>query len=137
MEKMRTIKFRGKRLDNGGWAYGSLAAYPKHHVIVTVEDGGRRYSEHIIDPATAGQFTGLKDRDGRDIYDGDILNNHDEPNPLTVKWDAACCRFALFNQDGDFECDFSQLEVRLGVAVDAEVTDNIHDNPELMKGSGI
>lgn len=70
---MREIKFRGMNLC-GSWVYGDL-----RHDRMCMPDG--RLQEYIsvcgkpIHPATVGQFTGLKDKDGREIYEGDILQN--------------------------------------------------------------
>ena len=80
---MREIKFRGKRIDNGEWVYGDLVQNPCSTRIVvdfvlidgcndgTVECGGDFY---LVDPRTVGQFTGLQDSKGVDIYEGDLVN---------------------------------------------------------------
>ncbi len=119
---MRQIKFRGRRLDNGKWIYGYLA---DGYYINDINAPVRTVIE--VDSHTVGQFTGLLDRNGKEIYEGDILNNYDEPNPLTVKWDEGGCFFGLFNEEDYCECDFISLEVRLGVVIDAEIIGNIHE----------
>lgn len=136
---MRQIKFRGRSLTNGKCVCGDSIKHTEN-----ASDNGTEVLTYIgervpnarkvgamkwvlVDPATVGQFTGLLDRNGNEIYEGDILNNYDEPNPLTVKWNAGGCFFGLFNDEGDCECDFNSLEVRLGVAVNAEVVGNIHE----------
>lgn len=74
---MREIKFRGKRLDNGEWIYGSLLVShfkddKKERYFITQFSGNYTF-EHEVDPATVGQFTGLKDKSGREIWEGGYI----------------------------------------------------------------
>lgn len=139
---MRQIIFRGKSLINGKWVKGDSIKHTENATengIEVLTYIGSRVENACkvgamkwvpVDSATVGQFTGLRDRNCDEIYEGDILNNYDTPNPLIVRWNAGGCFFGLFNSEDDCECDFTSLEIRLGIAVDAEITGNIHENPE-------
>lgn len=121
---MREIVFRGKRTDNGEWVYGDLT-----HSVYKIGDTcvgkyGSEIGMHQVDPATVGQYTGLTDKNGILIFEGDVVAYRDYGN-LAVAWDDGA--FQLMREDTFYD----MLDhYTIGVAV---VVGNIHDNPELME----
>lgn len=128
---MRTIKFRGKD-SNGNWHYGDLENSPigKFFRIHEYRDNGFYKWHADVDPATVGQFTGVKDRNGNEVYEGDILvvEGIKYPRYHIVSWDERKFMFCI-NETPLYAYLHGDTLLREYV-----VRGNIHDNPELLKG---
>lgn len=124
---MITIKFRGQRLDNKKWEYGDLMHDNCGGCYVFPIDAEGLYREYEVAPDTVGQFTTLRDKNGKEIYAGDILRAGEEKTLLEVRFVRGVFAF-LWNGDLDdeFPCNAPTQEW-------AEVVGNIHDNPEMIK----
>lgn len=119
----RKIKFRGKRNKNGEWVFGYYVEdflSPKDAVIVNTE--GEKW--FFVNPESVGQFTGLHDKNGKEIYEGDVVKawKHNETSFV----------HEIKHRDGIFwfgNWNWSEFQ---NVFRNIEVIGNIHDNPELL-----
>lgn len=88
--KIENIKFKAKRLDNGEWVYGSLirstVGVKERAYIVDNFSSMSDYSVVGIDPSTVCQFTGLKDCEGNEIWEGDLLQSQITKTIYEVNW---------------------------------------------------
>lgn len=71
----RVVKFRGLRTDGKGWVYGDLLCNWTIPIILSDNDG----NEYKVIPETIGQFTGLTDKNGKEIYEGDVFTANEYP----------------------------------------------------------
>ena len=96
---MREILFRGKKLSNGEWNEGDLLVNSQKKIGLILPNNGKECK--IIDPETVGQFTGLTDKNGKKIFEGDIVRRFNgrgqEVMRYAVKWNTDCCMFGYRN----------------------------------------
>ena len=146
--QMRDILFRGKRIDNGKWVYGAYQP--------TVEWGGRKWDVSIasateygwledilVNPETVGQFTGLTDKNGKRIFEGDMIKPFDdEIDKSVVEFHQGQFLLCLYGErgymaeygweeEGNYGC--FEAEPLSSYGHDIGVIGNIHDNPELLE----
>lgn len=138
---MRETIFRGKRVDNGEWVYGDLIHEPFGYCIQYLEEkeGVYRRCKAKVIPETVGQYTGLQDKNGKQIFEWDIvvckqeiesthIDYHIESGFVEMKHGA----FGLHRTQGYYRPFKDWLE-----NYEYEIIGNIHDNPELLGGAVI
>lgn len=118
----REIKFKGKRIDNGEWIYGDIVQWKRLGLYAILPQEGDEWdtpSDYRVNPESVGQFTGFTDKNGVEIYEGDLL-----------KYPGYCVNMLII---------FSQEEYRFRLIPNShtvpylydkelEVVGNIHDN---------
>ena len=122
---MREILFRGKRKDNGEWVEGADIMHKTVRGELCIADVGTDWVSVI--PETVGQYTGLKDKNGKKIFESDAVWFSDEKERGVVYFDNSCSRFAV--RFDTFDAAFDHL-----YSNDLEIIGNVHDNPEPMEG---
>lgn len=137
---MRELIFRGKTVDNGVWVEGFYVRLyddkgNESHRIYTgyaETNCGDYYPDWFeVDPNTVGQYTGLKDKNGKRIFEGDICRNIKTGEIVSVKWHGTMAGFVwVVHQGKGHNFDFGEL---FRAYDKYKIIGNIHDNPELLE----
>lgn len=151
---MREILFRAKvihnhfekpdgtyRLPQGSWVYGCLIKDCNERPMIDIQgyvDGSGVHYQYYVDPETVGQFTGLHDKNGKEIYDGDVIKVKNlqgvvvfHPNGYYCLHTQSCnIEETSYTTLGDLVDYLHREQYEDGLII----IGNIHDNPELMKG---
>ena len=150
---MREIIFRGKRLDNGEWVEGFYNHIPNgrfgtdEHMIQTIKENGKIGMLYDVDPSTVGQNTGLKDKHGKRIFEGDIIKSDNGrysaisvvkfgeyyPKMFCAMLAICCPGTQHLNANGFYLASTKHEDMILFKSRYFEIIGNVHDNLELLK----
>ena len=104
--EIENIKFKAKQLNSGKWFEGDLVRLGNRVCI-----GGDHIKDGItdVDPSTVCMFTGLKDCEGNEIWEGDIISSPHFERVATVKWDDSLCGFKCSDVTGNINFSFTAI----------------------------
>lgn len=128
---MREILFRGKTTLDNEWVIGAGVYKSEGHTWIITDDvtktESRGTGSDAINPETVGQFTGLTDKDGKKIFEGDIVLYARDEELGQISYHESEAMFVV-----EFDTWLTDFDHMYGK--DLEIIGNIHDNPELLKG---
>ena len=136
---MRKILFRGKRIDNGEWEYGGCVFTENKVCLIYNQTHSIDLQGCAVEENSVGQYTGLTDKNGTRVFEGDILkiiNKYQSPfDDDTNEYTDITTDVVHFDDEGlCFSCGKSPfLCVVDNVTAEYEVIGNIHDTPELLE----
>ena len=124
---MREILFRGKRIDNGEWVYG-FPWINRSHTRETFYITDLMGEIIQVIPETVSQYTGLKDKNGREIFEGDIVRHglFKQDYKMIVRYREESAAFMFGDKRTGFSFSSDQTKY-------LEIIGNVHENPELLE----
>lgn len=132
---MRESLFRGKRVDNGDWTYGYLFVCWDRCYILWGMRGDNPIKEEVV-PETVGEYTGLTDKNGKKIFEGDVVKEWScwwrTPERIEVEIYEVVCKH-LGRLCLKREMPYGTRSTTLNRSSTVEVIGNKHDNPELLE----
>ena len=140
---MREIWFRAQTIENNQWVEGYFVYIPcgrflcEEWLIQTIKEDGRIGQLHTVYERTVEQFTGLLDKNGKKIFEGDIIRELDggmDGIPRMVRWDEDRMEFKCPLVRKHWCYGYNDVSLWLMQSKNTEVIGNIHDNPELLEG---
>lgn len=131
----RPIKFRGKSIFDERWLYGDLVHSSDMMRCAILVNDKNCYDECEVISSTIGQFTGLYDKNGKEIYEGDIVRQKDDSHLYVVIIPHMNVYYASIEvRNGEVYGGFPLHPLVSQDRKSIEIMDNIHDNSELLKG---
>ena len=135
---MREILFRGKRVANGEWVYGYYCPcvfgnFPAEPAIIDADESKKgRWAPVRVIPETVGQFIGLTDKNGKKIFEGDIIKDKELPRIYMIGYKEDSMKYAFLYYHKELKNIYCGGFVSKEDGKSIEVIGNIHDNPELL-----
>ena len=133
---MRIIKFRGKDIETGEWVYGHFFQRMGHYPAIVEQrlyNGKVMYFITAVSDETVSQFTGLLDKNGEEIYEGDILRISEFAN-VVCEFRYGAFGYIYCNEFHPFAGNTNYTFNPKNTDKEFEVIGNIYDNPELLEG---
>ena len=131
--------FRGRQTDKEKWIYGvPVKGTGEDDSEILIIESVFKCDEYAcrgceftpVIPSTVGQYTGLKDKNGKRIFEGDVVEDEQSGICYFIKWFSECVCYSLANRNGEMNFGCDEFEMFLN---DLSVIGNIHDNPELLE----
>lgn len=140
---MREILFRGKRTENGEWIYGNLIedkwGDDNGNTIYAIlqdrvaPDIAELWTPVRVTPETVGEYTGLTDKNGKKVFEGDIIKDKKLPRIYMIGYNEDLMKYAFLYYHKELKNIYCGGFVSKKDGKSIEIIGNIHDNPELLE----